>query len=442
MATRTKNSKKTPAKKKETKKEKALPTAARTAKAGKVVKAKKTATTRTSGTPAKKKIQKPAKAVLKKSVAKQKKPAAKAEPKAASAKKKIKPLVKSKNTKPTVKKKTKTTTKTAEPKSAKTTKPTKSGPNKSGAAEKIAKATRAGKPVAARLAENARSSKSKNQEAAKPATVKENQKSSPSVPSETAAKVAKSLIRRKAAKKSETRKTKPARPIAFTLDEALEIAKTKPEATSSSTIKNNGNSDGAHVKGRENQKKEVPADLKQENRTLGAASISDILGYNPNAGPKQEDANDIPPKFARYYKLLLELRQHVISGLDIHTKETLKRSSKEDSGNLSAYSQHMADAGTDTFDRDFALSLVSSEQDALYEIEDAIRRIKRGSYGICEITGKPIKKERLLAVPFAKFSVEGQVEYERTHRKSAYRGGAFGDSTEESVKFMDEDSDE
>lgn len=253
------------------------------------------------------------------------------------------------------------------------------------------------------------------------------------------AEVARKLLQSKAAaKKGAVSKPKPSRPIAFTLDEAIEVAKTKTETAERSA---NGSA-ATKPAARDNQKKEVPGDMKQESRVLGAASISDILGYNPNAGPKKEDASDVPPKFARYYELLLELRQHVVSGLDTHTRETLKRSAKEDSGDLSAYSQHMADAGTETFDRDFALSLVSSEQDALFEIEDAIRRIKKGTYGICEITGKPIKKERLLAVPFAKYSVEGQVEFERTNRKSAYRGGAFGDTSDDSVQFMDDDSDE
>lgn len=261
----------------------------------------------------------------------------------------------------------------------------------------------------------------------------------------TKSEVAKKLIESKAAKKKESpaakTKAKPARPT-FTLDEALEIAKSK--STENSGKPGNGDKPATpKAAPADNAKKEVPDDVKQENRVLGAASVNDILGYNPNAGPKKTEESEIPAKFSRYYKLLVELREHVISGLDIHTRDTLKRSSKEDSGDLSAYSQHMADAGTDTFDRDFALSLVSSEQDALYEIEDAIRRIKKGTYGICEITGKPIKKERLLAVPFAKFSVEGQAEYERTNRKSAYRGGAFGDATgEDAVQFMDEDSDD
>jgi len=179
---------------------------------------------------------------------------------------------------------------------------------------------------------------------------------------------------------------------------------------------------------------------------LGAASAMDILGFNidaPEIPVNKYDENQVPKKWLSYFKLLIELRDHVLSGLDYHTQETLHRSSKDDSGDLSAYGQHMADAGTETFDRDFALSLVSSEKEALHEIEKAIERIFDGSYGICKVTGKPISKERLKAVPFTRFSVEGQIEFERTQKRTVQRGGAFAETVDESAAFTaDEDIDE
>ena len=83
----------------------------------------------------------------------------------------------------------------------------------------------------------------------------------------------------------------------------------------------------------------------------------------------------------------------------------LATSARESSGELSINS---SDAGTETFDRDVALSMVANEQEALNEIEDAIDRIFDGSFGVCQETKKPIKKNRLKAVPFTRFSVEGQ----------------------------------
>ena len=129
----------------------------------------------------------------------------------------------------------------------------------------------------------------------------------------------------------------------------------------------------------------------------------------------------------KYYKLLMELRIHVSDEISLHTADTLNHSSRDDAGDLSSYGNHDADAGTDTFDRDFALSLVSNEQEALNEIEEAIMRIKEGSYGVCEITGKPIPAARLVAVPFARYSVEGQAEYEKTDvaRQTAHRASDY-----------------
>ena len=86
---------------------------------------------------------------------------------------------------------------------------------------------------------------------------------------------------------------------------------------------------------------------------------------------RQGEEQKVPRKFKVYYDLLIELRNHVYDELDLHTRETLKKSNKDDSGDIASYSQHMADEGTDNFDRDFALSLVSSEQEALAEIEAA-----------------------------------------------------------------------
>jgi RNA polymerase-binding transcription factor DksA len=78
-----------------------------------------------------------------------------------------------------------------------------------------------------------------------------------------------------------------------------------------------------------------------------------------------------------------------------------------------AFSLHMADAGTDNYDQDFALSMISSEQAALYEIEAAINRIKDGTYGICELTGKPIEPARLTAIPWTRFSTQAEQQLER-----------------------------
>jgi RNA polymerase-binding transcription factor DksA len=69
--------------------------------------------------------------------------------------------------------------------------------------------------------------------------------------------------------------------------------------------------------------------------------------------------------------------------------------------------------------------MVASEQEALEEIEDAIDRIFDGSFGVCQETKKPIKKARLKVVPFTRFSLEGQTQYEQRNRKDRDMGGGI-----------------
>jgi RNA polymerase-binding transcription factor DksA len=234
-----------------------------------------------------------------------------------------------------------------------------------------------------------------------------------------------SILKRKAASK----------PIAFSLDEVRAIAQTVTSKTASPFPGKPGSKAAAKQAAVAGMEKPKPQHVK-------AASLADILGFNPKKGKPVPDPSDkdVPEKFKRYYKLLLDLRTHLTEGIERHSEETLKRSAKDDAGDLSAYGQHMADAGTDTFDRDFALSMVASEQEALSEIDAAIKRIHDGSYGVCEITQKPIAKERLLAVPFTRYSAEAQKDLERNRHRSRTQAGLFGELGEEGGgKIMDED---
>lgn len=228
---------------------------------------------------------------------------------------------------------------------------------------------------------------------------------------------------------------KSSKPIAFSLDEVREIARATPARETPAT--------GAKpAKGAVKPKVDLAPKPAKPNH-VQAASLADVLGFNPSKPRKRpEQEEKIPEKFRRYYRALLELRSHLTGQLDTHTEETLKRSAKDDAGDLSSYGQHMADAGTDTFDRDFALSLVSSEQEALSEVEAALRRIKDGTYGVCEVTGKPIAKERLLAVPFTRYSAEAQKEIERNRHRSRTQAGLFGELGEEGGKIGEESEDE
>jgi len=153
------------------------------------------------------------------------------------------------------------------------------------------------------------------------------------------------------------------------------------------------------------------------------ATTASILGH---LSPKQNKAPRvignrnviIKPEWAKYYQNLLDLRERLL-----HQMNGLAKESAEE---MSSYSLHMADSGTDNFDRDFALSLLSSDQDAVYEIEEALKRIEKDTYGVCELTGKSIPKARLDAIPWTRFTVEAQAQLEREGALRQKRLGALG----------------
>ncbi len=118
-----------------------------------------------------------------------------------------------------------------------------------------------------------------------------------------------------------------------------------------------------------------------------------------------------------FRKLLLNLRDRIVDEISFLAGENLNHSQREASGDLSNYGMHMADQGTDNFDREFALSLVSNEQEVLYEIDDALHRIDGGSYGVCETTGKPIEFERLKVLPYARLCREAQEQTEKNRKR-------------------------
>ncbi|HSY53721.1 MAG TPA: TraR/DksA C4-type zinc finger protein [Opitutaceae bacterium] len=231
---------------------------------------------------------------------------------------------------------------------------------------------------------------------------------------------------------------KVAKPIAFSLDEVREIAKSN---TGKVSITEKTGKPAA--KASTGTKLLEPLKPSAKPAHVKAASLMDILGFNPKkAAPKriENDPEKVPEKYRRYFKLLLDLHSHLFGQLDQHSEDTLKRSSKDDSGDLSSYGQHMADAGTDTFDRDFALSMVANEQEALSEIDAAIKRIHDGTYGICEVTGKPITKERLIAVPFTRYSAEALKEIEKNRYRTRTQAGLFGELGEEGAKLSENES--
>jgi RNA polymerase-binding transcription factor DksA len=120
------------------------------------------------------------------------------------------------------------------------------------------------------------------------------------------------------------------------------------------------------------------------------------------------------PFLLRQKERLLHLRDGMLDSMTGVAKDSLR--SRAEGSEASAFGMHQADAGSDAYDRDFALSLLSQEQDALYEIDEALKRIDNGTYGVCEMSGKNIPHARLEAIPFARFTVECQSQLEKQNK--------------------------
>ncbi|MCX7005971.1 MAG: TraR/DksA family transcriptional regulator [Kiritimatiellaeota bacterium] len=167
-------------------------------------------------------------------------------------------------------------------------------------------------------------------------------------------------------------------------------------------------------------KKSAPAKagVKRTAKSLKAAKPLVKEAVKPKITPAEEV---VQPKRVRwpvtevkeFRASLQKLRDRVVDEIAFLAGDNLNRSQRESSGDLSSYSFHMADHGTDNFDREFALNLVSSEQDVIYEIDDALRRLQMGIYGACEKCGEMIAKPRLKAQPFAKLCIKCQADAEK-----------------------------
>jgi len=81
---------------------------------------------------------------------------------------------------------------------------------------------------------------------------------------------------------------------------------------------------------------------------------------------------------------------------------------REHSGNDTAYSYHMADAGTDAMEREKLYLMIARQRKFIGYLDRALERIDNKTYGVCRVTGKPIAKERLMAVPHTELSVEAK----------------------------------
>lgn len=127
---------------------------------------------------------------------------------------------------------------------------------------------------------------------------------------------------------------------------------------------------------------------------------------------------------AKYKKLLLRKKEEVLEAMKHIEKDTLSRSQRDASGDLSGYTLHMADIATDSYDREFSLGLATNAQRILYEIEEALKRVQEKRFGNCLVCDKPILRRRLNAIPYASLCIECQAKEEKKRRSSGFSSSA------------------
>lgn len=114
-----------------------------------------------------------------------------------------------------------------------------------------------------------------------------------------------------------------------------------------------------------------------------------------------------------FKKLILKIKEKMLDDIKHISEDTLKKSQKDAAGDISGYTYHMADVATDTYDREFSLGLASNERQSLYELDEAIKKIEEGTFGICEECKSLITKTRLKVVPFTRLCVKCQEKKEK-----------------------------
>jgi RNA polymerase-binding transcription factor DksA len=181
-------------------------------------------------------------------------------------------------------------------------------------------------------------------------------------------------------------------------------------------------------------KTSAPAKSADKSTEKSAATAKAVSGHSPAFILKQRQK-------------LLDLRDSLVDSMSGISRDTIRNA--PEGSEASGSGQHQGDAGSDAYDRDFALSVLAKEQDALYEIEQALRRIQAGTYGICEMSQKKIPQARLEAIPFARLTVECQAQWEKDYGNRRFRssnevgfsGGHYADDEDSESVSLDEEED-
>ncbi len=114
-----------------------------------------------------------------------------------------------------------------------------------------------------------------------------------------------------------------------------------------------------------------------------------------------------------FRNLVLKRKNEILESINHISEDTLKKSQKDAAGDISGYTYHMADVATDNYDREFSLGIASEERQIIYELDDALKKIDEGTFGVCEECKSPITKSRLKAIPYARLCLKCQEKREQ-----------------------------
>ncbi len=203
-------------------------------------------------------------------------------------------------------------------------------------------------------------------------------------------------------------------------------AKTPPPASTAAPEKSSSGRKGITIVSKRPMRKPKPKPVRRVftapgDRLLrpGSPVRKPLIPSGPSAAPVYH-ADDEPGtrprkspfgkrELNKFRKILLAKRKELLGDMEKIENDALR----SESGELSHFPQHMADQGSDTFEQSLSLDLAAVDRKMIQEIDDALERIDKGVFGICEMTGKPINIARLNELPWARYSIEAAREIER-----------------------------
>ncbi len=173
-------------------------------------------------------------------------------------------------------------------------------------------------------------------------------------------------------------------------------------------------------------------------KTVSRPSEEAPQALRPDAAPRLKKSPLSKAELKDFRQLLLEKRRALVGDMSGMATEALRTNRQEGTGDLSKIPTHDADVGTDNFEQEFTLGLLESERTLLSEINEALERIDKGTFGICVGTGGPIDASRLKARPWAKYCIE----YARMLEKGLVRPRSEDDKPFRQVDDQDEAAEE